>query len=214
MRKINIQKPSISNEQIKKELEVFYQNPIAQVSSQLLATIGLVVFFAVFAIRPTILTMSQLSKDIEEKKKINQQLTQKAAALSTLSTEYLKIRNDLPVLDSTIPNTPDFVNIVKRLEKLATENNVAFSSIQIQHIPENNIKEKADSEISSYTLTFTANGTYIQLKQFFDSLGEMDRFVSLDNVAFITSEKEEGILLNGTITVYYFGAPQITNGGK
>lgn len=208
MKRFNIEKPTINNAQIKEELKSFYQSPVAQVSSQLLATIGLVIFFAAFAIRPTILTMVQLTKDIEEKRGIDQALTQKAAALSTLSTEYYAIQNQIPVLDSSIPNVPDFDGVIRRIEKVSSENGIAFSSLRAQQLPEDHLDSATKPAVNTFTISFSAKGSFPQLKQFFDTLVGMDRFVSLDSVSFSSSVTEQDIFLNGTLNTYYYGQAQ------
>lgn len=208
MRKFTINTSKISNTQIQDELKIFYQSPIAQVSTQLLATIALVVFFAVFAIRPTILTMTQLNKDISEKQEIDKKLTQKAAALSTLSTEYNKMKSDVPVLNKSIPNAPDFDGTIRRIEKVASENNIIFTSFRSKKIPENNLEVSAQPSIYSFPITFSARGSFLDLKKFFDTILTMDRLVALENVSFTSSDTEESIFLTGTMNVYYFGSPQ------
>ncbi len=208
MRKLTINTTRISNTQIQEELKIFYQNPIAQVSTQLLATIALVVFFAVFAIRPTILTMTQLSKDISEKQEIDKKLTQKSAALSTLSTEYNKMKSDIPILNTSIPSTPDFDGTLRRIEKVASENNIIFSSLRSKKIPEDNLELSAQPSINSFPITFSAKGTFLDLKKFFDTILTMDRLVVLENVSFTTSDTEESVFLTGTMNIYYFGAAQ------
>ena len=69
--------PAIRVEDAKKFLFTFYQKPIAQVSTELFFTIGATIFFAAFAIRPTILTMTDLVKEIQDKREAEEKLNQK-----------------------------------------------------------------------------------------------------------------------------------------
>jgi hypothetical protein len=51
-----------------RNLNAFYQKPVAKVSLELFLSVGTIIFFAMFAIRPTLLTMSDLVKEIEDKR--------------------------------------------------------------------------------------------------------------------------------------------------
>ena len=204
-------KPTVAiNQQIVKNLQSFYEKPIAQVSMQLIATITLVVFFAIFAIRPTILTMTQLTKDIEEKKAANQILAQKIAALSTLSGVYATIQPDMPNLQMALPESSDFDGALRRVEKLASERQIIISQFHIDQVPKDISQAPASSaDNNAFMFSFLAKGTYIQLKQFFNDIEHADRFMRLNNVSFSSSQTNEGeIILSGSLYVYYYGAPQ------
>ena len=68
MKKISFASSEVLRERTMRELQQFYQKPIAKVSAELLATLIVVIVLAFFAIRPTLLTMSQLLKDIDDRK--------------------------------------------------------------------------------------------------------------------------------------------------
>ncbi len=104
----------------------FYQRPVAKVSLELFFSIGAVLFFAVFAIRPTLLTMSDLIKELEDKRNLDQQLSQKIAALSTAQASFLGAQNRLVVLDEAIPTSPQFIYSLKLLEKVASDNRLVI----------------------------------------------------------------------------------------
>ena len=65
----------INRQQLTTTLLSFYHRPVAQVSLELFLSVATVVFFAVFAIRPTLVTMSNLIKELEDKRQLDQQLT-------------------------------------------------------------------------------------------------------------------------------------------
>ena len=71
-------------QQLTNTLVEFYNQPIAKVSLELFLSIVAVIFFAIFAIRPTLLTMSDLIKELQEKEVLNEKLSQKTAALSSV----------------------------------------------------------------------------------------------------------------------------------
>jgi len=102
----------------------FYQRPVAQVSSQLVFSIVTVIIFAVFAIRPVLLTMSDLIKEMQDKQALNQALVQKIASLSSAQAQYLNGKDQLVILDEAIPPAPEIAKAVAIIEKVASNHNL------------------------------------------------------------------------------------------
>ena len=112
-------------------LWIFYQRPAAKVSVALLLTIFTIVFFAVFAIRPTLLTVAELIKKIQDKKATLVQIEQKAAQLASAQQEYLAAQTQLPYLDQALPGEPDLQQIIRLLEATAAYHGLAPSNLKV-----------------------------------------------------------------------------------
>lgn len=203
-----------------RELQQFYAKPIAKVSIELLITVIAVLFLALFAIRPTLSTMSTLLKDIEDKKKVDEALTKKAAALSTLNSDIVPMTSELAALDKVIPNTPDLDGLLRRIEKLASEKPIVISSIRSAIVPkENDLELKGTPQLSSYTIQMNIKGSYTNVMAFLDGLTTMDREVKLVNLSLATQKNvstnsERGtegtapeLQMTITLQAQYFGIP-------
>lgn len=190
------------NKQINRTLQFFYQNPVAAVSLELFLTVGLVLFLAVFAIRPTLLTMSDLLKEIEDKKDLDQKLGQKVAALSTAQSEYLAYQPRLPVLDQAIPKTPAIVNALKIIEKTATEQSLIVSSIAVNELPEE-ATHSADGKatVLNVPMTITLNGDYLGVRRMVEALKNNRRLFAIDTVVLSASEEQTGKTLRASLTI-------------
>ena len=91
--------------QLKLALQVFYENPIAKVSLELFLTVITILFFAIAAIKPTLLTTADLVKEIEDKEELDKKLGQKMAALASAQLEYQMVEDKLDFIDHAIPNS-------------------------------------------------------------------------------------------------------------
>src|SRR3989344_6028300 len=120
-----------NRQQLTTTLLSFYHRPVAQVSLELFLSVATVVFFAVFAIRPTLVTMSNLIKELEDKRQLDQQLTQKIAALSTAQATFLNLQPRLVVLDEALPRQPNFLDSLKILEKVASQRRLIIASVVV-----------------------------------------------------------------------------------
>ncbi|NCO12682.1 hypothetical protein GW926_04090 [Candidatus Pacearchaeota archaeon] len=199
-------------EQLTRTLNEFYQRPVARVSLELFLTVGAIIFFAVFAIRPTLVTMSDLVKEIEDKRDLDQKLTQKIASLSTAQTTYLEVQDRLYLLEQAYPSTPDFIFAIKIIEKIASDRNILIDTLSVPEIPKEVDPELPFSKLSnnSFPLSLSLTGDYNQIRLFVEDLLTYRRSFVTDTVIFATSEERGQKKLRASITlsVPYFGEKQ------
>lgn len=196
-------------------LQQFYQKPVAKVSLELFLSITTVLFFAIFAIRPTLMTMSDLLKEIEDKERLDKQLAQKIAALSTVQPLYLQLQDQLLILDEAIPSHPQLTYSLKVIEKIASELRLIITGINIAEIP----KEAEQNEVIALDLferidvplTINISGDYLSIRQFVENLKEYRRSFVIDTIVFSTKELRGAKKLEARITVSapYFGVKEI-----
>jgi Tfp pilus assembly protein PilO len=183
------QSMSMFREASVRELQQFYKKPIARVSTELAITILTVIFLALFAIRPTLNTMSSLLKDIDDKTKVNQDLTKKAAALSTLNSEIVPLNSQIALLDTVIPDVPDIDGLLRRIERVASGRPIVLNSIQSDLIPKDHDPSLVGTpQLSGLTLTVGVKGTYANVIDYMRALLSMDRELSVVSMT-ITTDK-------------------------
>lgn len=195
--------------QITTTLLQFYHQPVARVSLELFLSIGAVIFFALFAIRPTLLTMADLIKEIEDKRALDAKLGQKVAALGSAQNEYLSLQNRLVVLDQAIPSSPELITSLKIIEKLASEQKLVITSISIPEIPRETMDSLSISQLQRQTLSvnLTVSGEYPVIRQFVESLRNSRRTFLVQSISFSVSDERTNKQLQATITLGmpYFG---------
>lgn len=202
---------STKKNQLTQTLLMFYDRPVAKVSSELIFTVLAVIFFAVFAIRPTLLTMSTLIKEIDDKNTLNQQLIQKIASLSTVQTQYLNSQERLKVLDTALPSSPNLLNAVLLIEKVASDNNLAILSLEDKQVP----KEDPPGTLFeqkvrlSTPIKVVVTGSYPAISQFVEGLRNLRREMVVESVSFSLSDGagKKQLAANVVISVQYFGLP-------
>lgn len=196
-------------EKLTRTLNEFYQKPVARVSLELFLTVGAIIFFAIFAIRPTLVTMSDLVKEIEDKQELDEKLTQKIASLSTAQTTYLEVQDRLYLLEQAFPSTPDFIFAVKTIEKIASERNILIDSLSVPDIPREVPADVPFSKLEkkSFPISMSLSGEYSQIRLFVEDLIKYRRSFITDTVIFSISEERGQKKLRAAITlsVPYFG---------
>jgi Tfp pilus assembly protein PilO len=192
-------------------LNQFYNKPVAVVSFELLLSLGLVIFLGLFAIKPTLTTMSDLIKEIDDKKALNEQLTKKIAALGTAQTLYLSLEDRLGLLDEAIPSQPELIKSLKVVEKLAGENNVVIESISVASIPNETPSEVSNGKLQRVPLPVNVSvvGDYVSIRAYVEALRNIRRSYVVDTVTFSIEENRGQRKLRASITLNlpYFGLP-------
>lgn len=199
-------------EQLGTVLANFYNKPVARVSAELFMSILAVIFFAVFVIKPTLQKMSELVKEINDKKELSSQLEAKIASLSTAQDQYRRNSDKFYLLDEAIPKSPKLMEALKIIEKLASDNTLAIQSITMSSLPDENIVAAAGSaERKLITLNVELAGNYLSLRQFVESLIESRRMILVEQVNFSLSNdrsQEKYLLAKLRINLPYYEPEQ------
>lgn len=195
--------------QLLTSLSGFYAHPVARVSIELFLSIGAVLFFAVFAIRPTLLTMSDLIKEIEDKRALDTSLGQKVAALSSAQSEYLKLEPRLPTLDLAIPTNPDLIRTLKIIEKIASDQKITITSLTISDVPKEIPGDTGFTQLQRQNLTFTVgvSGEFPAIREFVGQLLASQRSFVIDKIVFTINDVRglKRLDANITISAPYYG---------
>lgn len=203
----------ITSDKAKREitsaLNHFYANPVAKASMELFLTIGLVLFLGAFAIRPTIVTMSDLIKEIEAKTQLDESLTKKIASLQTAQNVYLNNQDRLALLETAIPEQPEIILSTKIIEKVAADSKVVINNLSISELPEDSAEDVMFSRKSKQNLNILVNvkGDYISIREFVETLRNSRKSFVIESVVFSLQEDrgDKKLTANITIAAPYFG---------
>lgn len=176
-------------------------------SLYIIFTLITVSFFGIFAINPTLSTISNLRTQKQESEKIEQKLQSKIQSLDTLTVLYNRIESDLPYVFSAITTSTRIPYLTRQLEKLAERYHLTISRLDFQTI-ELYPGIKQISPIYSFTFGLSVVGNEQDVNLFINSLISFDRLVSIDSITTgkASSAGEFGASLTGR--VYYLHAPQ------
>lgn len=182
---------------------------------ELLLTLGAIIVFSVFAIKPTSITIIGLVREIEEKEKTIVLLDEKIDNLRIGQSEYSQFIGFVPVIDSALASQPPTGSFVKYIEKYTTQNNLTISTIKTGKInwqgdtqinttslsADKKIAESAfeiDNKLNSFSGLVSFQGSYIDCLNFIKTISSVRIPILLDKVA-LAKGVDESIL--GTVNV-------------
>lgn len=165
-----------------RRLHIFYQKPAVQVSSAVLFTLGIIIFFGAFAIRPTLITIGELLRKIKDQQVVLDKARTKAAALATAQQLYNQVSPDISVIDSAIPPDYRIQQLLLYIESTAGNLGIPISNLSINKLHYPLIQPKSASiQEMPFTLSFTAS--YPDVKRLLTNLNQLPRLVSIDSIS-------------------------------
>lgn len=161
--------------------------------AELTATLFVISFFILFAIRPTFIIISGLMKEIKEKEEISNQLQQKVVALRMAQEEYSKNMSRLYLVDQALPEKPDFPLLIFAVEQEARSANAQMISFSITKIgiKTNQVSKSKTAKVPFFDFNSTLTGDYQNLKEFLGKMENLRRVIEIDSINFTKTKKTE-----------------------
>lgn len=168
---------------------VLYKKKKARVYTGIILSIFTIAFFGFFAIRPTLVTIGGLLKEIKDKREVVAQMDQKINNLNKAQTNYTRIEKDLDLVNESLPLDPDLPILIKQLESLARLSSVAIESVRFEKTNLQGEIETEEGQASGFSVTLV--GDYKNLKDFLSSLDTLRRIISVKSFGFTSKTEEE-----------------------
>ena len=166
-------------------LQRIYEKPAIRVSVFVLLSFVIVIFFSLFAIQPTLTTVSQLVREIEDKQQINDRLGTKVTTLDSLQGLMLTIQQDIPLILNLIPEDFSTGRLIQEMEYVAQLNDVSVLSVQFKPIILDDKISQA-GELQRLNFNLSVGGSFEGVRNFIDTLEKLDRLLVLSEVDFIS----------------------------
>jgi len=178
------------------DLGQLYKNKKARVYTEIVFSLITISFFLFFAIKPTLTTIASLMKNIKDQESVTEQLQSKIRALSTAQAEYNLIKDDLPLVDESLPQETQVSLLVKQLEALARQTGVEVEAIKFEQVYLRGAPLSTTDTPQSLNFSFAASGQYQNLKAFLQSCSSLRRIIIVESFAFNSRKTQtEGQLL-------------------
>ena len=181
-------------------VNIYKQRQDFKVFLELILTLAAVSFFALFALKPTILTVIELLKEIEAKEKTVEQMNTKIQNLQQAQTLYVQEEAKITLLETAVPDDPAPDLFVRQIEGLATSYPVNLLGITIGEVTllgEEKIQRAKDNlqplpeESKGISFSISIAGGYQGLVNFLSALEDMRRPVKIDALNIISPKLKE-----------------------
>lgn len=193
--------------------EVYKRRPDLKVFLELLLTLATISFFLVFALRPTVLAIVELTRDIRAKEETISKMDTKIQNLQTAQRNYVAQNANLELLETAIPNNPQPDLAVRQLEGLANNSGVAILGLNMGEAvlvgtlsdrqKKANDLESLPQDAAGVAFSISVTGPYPSLQNFLSNLNNMRRPAKIDSLNINSSQIAGGavlvIIVNGRL---------------
>lgn len=196
---------------------LYNSKPSLKIYLELMLTLGTITVFALFAIKPTILTIIDLNNEIKSKENTIQKLDQKLASLKTASSLLQTESSNLSFINQSVPSSADVEIAIGQIEKLASLNSITLTNVSVTNVilkgTLDKTKKSGDLEALSndageLPVSFSASGSFLNLFQFLQSIENLRRPIKIDAIIFNSSSNAED---NKVITLTISGRMPYAN---
>lgn len=193
-------------------LSLYLKSKQATAYTMIILSLFTVSFFGIFAIRPTLTTIVELKRKIDDATILDTALQKKIDTLVQAQEQYQFIKDFIPAIEEALPEKPDIANALLKIENIASEKKATVSALQVQSIvyksPETATTSAENKDILStklLALDFSANisGTYEQVTGFLEKLFTMRRTVNALSLELIPEGKQTTLKLLLSLNIYY-----------
>lgn len=156
--------------------------------------------FSIFALKPTLVTIASLVKDIETKEDTLTRLDQKINDIGNANRNYDRDLNRILLLEMALPDDADPIGLTKQVETVSNIHSNAVISYSLGDTvlkgKDKPANYKGAAALPPYTrgITFSINTSsdYENLYNFLSDLENMRRQVRINTLTFNTTETQDG----------------------
>lgn len=175
----------------RKYASIFVGNDVEKFAGYLyiMLTLITVSFFGLFAIGPTLNTVSNLNKQYKDNMIIYDALSQKLTNLALLDSQYQIIKPKVDGVYAAIPRSNDIPKLTRQLENLAVINNIQITKLSFGTVEIYPNSKK--TPLYSFTFTINVAGNQEDVNIFLSDVINFERIVGVDKIVTGTSPENK-----------------------
>lgn len=175
-------------------LRIYKSKPNLRIYLELMLSLGTIIIFSIFAIKPTILTIIDLNNEIKGKESTVLRLKQKIVNLKVASNILQEESQNLEFIDKAVPSNADVEQLINQLAKIAIANSVEIKNLSSADILlKDGLKKEVKFNEFELPINFSLIGPYQNLFQFLQSIENLIRPVKIDSLIFNSSNTVDNI---------------------
>lgn len=163
--------------------------------------------FAIFALRPTLLTIAELLKEIGGKKAVIVQMDDKISKLNKAQILYDQKRDQVLMLKNSIPDNPKPNDIIRQFEGLSADYSLIITNFTLGEAPikgnpsKGPNKVKGDKEKINNLIPVTTNistdiTNYPAIENMLKGLENLRLPLVVNNLTLVTNQIENGQIVS------------------
>jgi Tfp pilus assembly protein PilO len=192
---------------------VYKDRKSVKVFLELLLSMTAIAVFAIFALRPTIITIVDLLGQIEAKEEVIATMDTKIQNLATAQAVYAQESRRIALLDSAIPDSSEPHRLIQQVQGVTAKTGLEIGSASVDETMLKGIdKSSGDPDIlvpeGSKSLSFSVNaiGAYPQIESFLNDMEKMRRpnIIKIFNIRSLDESGGQVLSISAEGSAIYF----------
>ena len=179
------------------KLSLAYQKPEIRVPMEIILSVFASLFLITSVIRPTLVTVAELKKKIEDQSLVEKKLGTKIRSLIQARKQLDEYEVNLPLFEKAVPENYTYADLAKKIEIVAAQKKVSiesliFSSVIVSADEGENLKKKnkekerewvnGDNVMKEFTVHFSVTASEAALTSFLKEIETLDRVLVISLV--------------------------------
>lgn len=184
-------------------------DPLVRGYFEIISTIILIICLLLFALKPSLETITSLFRQSEDLKVTEAKLEQKIDSLRQARVNYDRFFDRLLVLDKAMPQAPELSQFISQMEKLINNSNVAVKQFSIDKIAlTNDLIKKNNGSVEGklveipFSLSFDSD--YETALNLLEAVKSLERVVALKEISFQNNSENKPIAISCKGVTYFF----------
>ncbi len=166
--------------------------------TETILSLATIIIFLVFALKPTIFTIIDLTREINKKRQTVSELKQKVSDLEVARGVFENLDEDSKIaVKASIPTSPEPENLAKQIQNLATNDSVTVSAFSVGQVVlfGKPIAQKVNSKLkplaegsNEMNFSLSLNGSYENINLYIKDLEKLIRPIKIDSLTINSSE--------------------------
>lgn len=170
--------------------------------TSLILTFGTLSFFAIFAIQPTLTTITNLEKQVTDARFVDSALRQKITNMSILQQKYEALTPDLPLITEALPADGKTAYLLGQIQTIVQDANVRLTGISSSDIQFGG--KITPLPYQQTAITIAGRGSYDQMKTLLSSLVSFDRIITIESLSIVKDPNNTSDLLFTIRIIAYY----------
>lgn len=160
--------------------------------------------FVIFAIRPTLSTITVLQKKLTDTNQLLEKVNLKSENLAKGRSNYQALSSEVKnKIQLAIPQKAEFKTLIGTLEDTALTHQASISALQIQSVEVKPENSSGESKLLEIKFTFNIEGGYNNLLLFLEKIKQGIRLIEIEQLAINRSSESNIIIMSIRGKAYY-----------
>ena len=165
-------------------------------------TVLVAILLAVFAIRPTLLTIDRINSEIKEKQRIYDALDTKINAMVQLDQQYTEFSDNLDSLQLIYPTSGNFSLFMSNIDSVVSRNGFTLRGLSFSEY-DNDLYDVNSIVLAPWAVQISVNGPESNIDNLFDDLESMPMYPVIDRFSYGEPEDDGSKSFSISMRIYH-----------